>query len=117
MLFGSDIIKKRKHGISAPNGDILNSSRFSMALRWFAGGDKSDIAPYHGVGFDEVMKSVWHVVDAVNKCEKLQIKFPYMHAEQKKIAKGFQDISSAKFKTCVECIDCMLVWTEKNKRS
>ena len=105
--------EKRKHGISAPNGNILNSSRLSMALRWFAGGDKSDIAPYHGVGFDEVMKSVWHVVDAVNQCEKLKIKFPDTHVEQKKIAKGFQEISSAKFKTCVGCIDCMLVWTEK----
>ena len=113
LLFGSDEVKKRKKGGPPPNGYILNSSRLSMALRWFAGGDKCDIAPYHGVGFDEVMSSVWTVVDAVNKCEELQIKFPATHAEQKKIAKGFEKKSSANFDTCCGCIDCMLVWTEK----
>ncbi|KAG7365286.1 hypothetical protein IV203_038489 [Nitzschia inconspicua] len=34
--------KKRKRG-STPNGDIPTSSRLSMALRWFAGGDPLDI--------------------------------------------------------------------------
>ena len=47
-----------------------------MALHWMAGGDKMDIAPNHGVGFDEVMKSVWAVVDAVNSCDDLKMKFP-----------------------------------------
>ena len=113
LLFKSDDTKKRTKQGLPPNGYILNSSRLSMALRWFAGGDKGDIAPHHGVGFDEVMKSVWEVVDLVNKCEKLQFKFPDTHVKQKRIALGFKKKSSANFDTCVGCIDCMLVWTER----
>ena len=48
---------KRKGGEPPPNGHIVYSSGLSMALCWFAGGDKCDIAPHHGVSFDEVMKS------------------------------------------------------------
>ena len=78
-----------------------------------AGGDKMDIAPNHGVSFGEVMKSIWIVVDAVNSCEKLQIKFPDTYNEQLTVAEGFEKKSLAGFKNCVGCIDCMLVWTEK----
>ena len=74
LLFKTDEVKKQRG--APPNGHILKSSRLSMALRWFAGGDKMDIAPHHGVGFDEVMRSVWEVVEAVNSCDELQMKFP-----------------------------------------
>ena len=62
LIFGTDYIKKRKYygkdecskklrydNLCTPNGDILKSSRLSMALRWMAGDDKYDIGPNHGV--------------------------------------------------------------------
>ena len=49
--------KKRKRG-RAPNGDISSSARLSMAIRWFASGDKFDIGPHHGVHENEVMESL-----------------------------------------------------------
>ena len=48
----------------------------SMALRLFEGGDKMDIAPHHGVAFEEVMRSVYDIVEAINKCGELKMKFP-----------------------------------------
>ena len=76
-----------------------------MALRWMAGGDKMDIAPCHGVGFNEVMKSVWAVVDAVNSCEELKMKFPGIYAEQLNIVEGFKKKLRAHFKICVGWVD------------
>jgi hypothetical protein len=116
IVFKTDLVAKRKRG-TTPNGDILNSHRLSMALRWFAGGCKFDIAPYHGVNPYEVIKSVWIVVDAINNCQQLKIKFPQTYGEQEMIAEGFRKVSSAKFDNCVGCIDCMLVWIDKpNKK-
>ena len=66
--------KKRKRG-KTPNGDIGPSSRLSMALRWFAGGEPIDIMQTHGVGYDEVYNSVWEIVDAINAC-------PQLHADE-----------------------------------
>ena len=55
----------RKRG-ATPNGDIASTSRLSMAIRWFAGGDPADIFQVHGVHYLEVYKSVWLVVDTFN---------------------------------------------------
>ena len=46
---------KRKFG-SVPNGPITESTRLSMALRYFAGGDPLDIAQNHNVGCGEILK-------------------------------------------------------------
>ena len=62
-----------------PNGIISLSARLSMALRWFAGGCSYDISLNHGVHYQEVMKSVWIVVDLVNLCEELKIHFSSTH--------------------------------------
>ena len=72
ILFQSDELGKRKRGKTI-NGDILNSHRLSMAIRWMAGGNKMDISPNHGVSMDETMKSVWEVVQAVNSCKELKL--------------------------------------------
>mmetsp|Transcript_27865 Transcript_27865/g.52258 ORF Transcript_27865/g.52258 Transcript_27865/m.52258 type:complete len:104 (+) Transcript_27865:436-747(+) len=61
-----------------------------MALRWFAGGDPCDIFQVHGVSHQQVMISVWRVVNAINKCPQLLIEFPTDHNEQLKIAEGFE---------------------------
>ena len=38
----------------------------------------------HGVGYNEVYKSVWEIVDAINACPKLQMKFPnHQHGKNK----------------------------------
>ena len=75
LYFGSLLL----HKDSTPNGDILNSTRLSIALRWMAGGCKYDIAPFHYVGTGEVMRSLWHVFDSACNCESLQFKFPSIH--------------------------------------
>ena len=74
-----------KKSSAIPNGKILLSAKLSMALRWFAGGSSFDIALYHGVHYQETMKSVWTIVDLVNLCEKIKIQFPSTHTEQEKV--------------------------------
>ncbi len=57
------------------------------------------------------------VVAAIkNSCtapEQLKIEFPSDHAEQLRLAKGFQQLSTAKFDCCVGAIDGILIWTER----
>jgi hypothetical protein len=103
--------KKFKNG--AHNGLINSTVRLSCALRYFAGGSPYDIACMHGVFHTEVFKSVWRVVDAVNQCKQLKIKFPEDHDEQSRIAAEFEKKSRAGFKNCVGAIDGILISTEK----
>ena len=77
-----------------------------MALRWMAVGDKFD---NHGIGIDEVMESVWQLVDIVNANETLKINLPTSYADQQEIADGFKMTSSPQFNNCVGCIDGMLI--------
>ena len=103
--------KKRKRG-KTPNGDIGPCSLLSVALRWFAGGEPIDIMQTHGVGYDGVYKSVWEIIDAINTCPQLRMKFPN-HQQQNNIACGFQKKLFIHLDSCVGCIDGMLVWTNK----
>jgi hypothetical protein len=50
--------QKRKRGQS-PNGDVLNSVRLAMAIRYFAGGDPWDIACVYKVNRSAVYESVY----------------------------------------------------------
>ena len=84
-----------------------------MALRYFAGGSAYDIALVHGVAFTEVFKSLWKVVNAVNRCKELEIKFPNNWDEQREIAAQFLKKSKAGFGTCVGAVDGILIWVEK----
>ena len=112
MLYGSEPnIKRRKSG-KVVNGAISSTAKLSMALRLFAGGDKADIGLVHGVHTNEPYRAMWEIVDLVNSCEDLKIKFP-SHEEQKIIAEGFRNKSTVKFGNCVGCIDGMLVWCNK----
>ncbi|KAG7348755.1 DDE superfamily endonuclease [Nitzschia inconspicua] len=104
--------KKRTSG-ATPNGDITNMARLSMALRWFAGGDKFDIAALHCVHVNEVYKSVWCVVDAVNAHRDFDITFPTDHNEQQKMAASFAAKSKCGFENVVAAVDGMLVWINK----
>lgn len=106
------VAKTRSRG-ATPNGGISNEQRLMMALRFFAGGDKYDIATVHSVHEHEVYRSVWRVVDAIHQCEALKIRFPQSHQDQAQVAAEFQRHSSADFANCVGCIDGMLVWTCK----
>ena len=56
-----------------------------------------DITPHYGVAFEEVMKSLWDVVETINKCDELKMKFSETHKEHIEIAQGFQNKSSAHF--------------------
>lgn len=107
------ISRKRKRG-RTPNGDITLITRLAMALRYFSGGDPKDIGHTHGVNNTvEVMKSVWYVVDAVNKTTSLDIKFPSSHEEQRKIASEFKAKSRIGLWNCVGAIDGLLIWIHK----
>jgi len=48
------------------NGPISIASCVAVSLRYFAGGSPCNIAPLYGIGFNEVLRRVWRVVDAVN---------------------------------------------------
>ena len=47
-----------------------------MAIWYCAGGDPVNIADHHGVKTDEVLRSIWKVVDAIHKAPQLYIIFP-----------------------------------------
>lgn len=91
---------------------ISTDIRLSIAIRYFAGACPYDLMVSHGVSFTSVYTSVWGVVDAVNKCNKLKFEFPN-HDEQRSIANGFQKMSGAGFNQVVGAIDGLLIWILK----
>jgi len=98
---------------NAPNGRIHPTIRLACAVRFFSGGDPLDIMTSYGISKTEVHSSVDYVIQAVNDCDGIQIRFPTDHAEQMKIAAGFKALSDADLDNCVGPIDGMLVWTYK----
>ena len=108
--------KKRKRRMKSdccPNKKIPQSLRLSAALRYFAGGCPIDIMSSHGIGFNDVYNSVWRIIDAINTCPKLAIRFPTCHEQQQQIASKFNAKSSVEFDNCAGCIDGMMIWTSK----
>ena len=55
-----------------------------MSISWFAGGCAYDISEIHGVNYQEVMMSVWKIVDLVNMCEEIKIEFPFHMPNRKR---------------------------------
>ncbi|KAL9191554.1 hypothetical protein ACHAXT_001260 [Thalassiosira profunda] len=98
---------------SVPNGPISKASRLSMALRYCAGGDPTDICDHHGVKDREVLRSVWYVVDAIHAAPQLNITFPQTHAEQAIVAQGFKEKSDIDIDVCCGAIDGILIWIHK----
>ena len=114
-----DLKKEFKVGTRArgesPNGEIPTKLRLSAAIRFFAGGAVYDIMLTHGMCRQSVYKSVYGVVDCVNREKSLSFnmnnaEFP-SHEEQREIAKGFYKKSAADFDKVMMAIDGMLVWT------
>ena len=100
LLYGCNPNVKRRKAGGVVNGRINTTSKLSMTLRLFAGGDKNDIGLSHGVHTNEPYRAMRDVVDLINSCEELHIKFPF-HKDKKIIAKGFERKSTFKFGNCV----------------
>ena len=82
--------KKRKRGKTHyPNGKVHDSLCLSIAIRYFAGASPYDLMMSHGIGMTDVYKSIWLIVDAVNRCPAFRIVFPTCHQQQREIAEGF----------------------------
>ena len=84
----------------------------SIAIRYFAGGSPCDLMSSHGVGYSDVYRSIWLIVDAINLCPDLSISFP-SHSKQRVFAREFEKKSSVGFNNCIGCIDGILIWTNK----
>jgi hypothetical protein len=96
----------KKHRNGAKNGLITSSIRLGVALRYFAVlGLTYDLAVMHGISPNEVYKSVWAVLRAVNSSNELLIAFPANHTIQQQLADGFRNRSTAGFGCCVGAID------------
>ena len=96
-----------------PNGPISKEIQLSMAIRTFAGGDKFDISYVHGISVQEVGRSVWFVVDAINSSRLLDISYPSCHKVQASIAIAFREKSTIKIDNCGGAIDGILIWIQK----
>jgi hypothetical protein len=72
-----------------------------------------DIMISHNISYCEVYKSVWVVVDAINKHPQFGLRYPSSHEEQQGIAREFRKRSKAGFTNCAGCLDGMLLWMEK----
>ena len=84
-----------------PNGRVHPSIILGIAIRMFAGADPLDLITSFGVSKTIVHDSVDHVINAVCMSKSLKIAFPREHQEQLRIAKEFEVISDAKFRSCV----------------
>ena len=62
--------------------------RLSCALRFFAGGDPLDLMISHGISHSSVYRSIWGVVDCINRHRQLEFSFP-SHEEQREISARF----------------------------
>ncbi len=96
-----------------PNGRVHPSIILGIALRMFAGADPLDLITSFGVSKAVVHAAVDHVIRAVCMSKSLKIAFPREHQERLRIAKEFEVIFDAKFRSCVGAIDGMLVWISK----
>jgi hypothetical protein len=106
--------KLYKFKTRAPNGVIPVALRISMCLRYLAGGSVSDIALSHGISLGHVFElAIYPIIDAIQRCPRLRIKYPGLHAVQKRIAKGFRSKSAVDFDCCAGAIDGIILWTEK----
>ena len=56
---------------------------------------------------------MWEIVDTVNACEELAVKFPTTHQSQREVAQGFKVLTLPCFDNCAGYIDGMLVWTQQ----
>ena len=108
-----EVLKYDSRSNRGPNGRVHPSIILGIAIRVFAGADPLDLITSFDVSKAVVHRSVDNVIDAVCKSKTLKIAFPKEHDEQPKIAKKFEQISSAKFRNCVGAIDGMLVWINK----
>lgn len=56
---------------------MSDEASLRMALCWFAGGSKCDVAASHGLYSDHVLVKMWEVADAVNsKFTRTRVKQP-----------------------------------------
>ena len=56
-----------------PNGPIYHNIRLGAAIRYFAGGSPYDIVCMFGISYEQVMTSMWIVVEAINICPQFDI--------------------------------------------
>jgi hypothetical protein len=96
-----------------PNGIIPVALELRIALRYFAGGSPLDFIGSHGMSFTSIWNSIWRIVDVINECEQLRIRFPEDHSIQRQIAAGFKEKSNVGFDNCVRAIDGLLICSEK----
>jgi hypothetical protein len=96
-----------------PNGRIHPTVRLAVAIRMFAGAEAVDMGCTYGISRTESHDSLDYVIDSINKEKKLKIEFPTSHDEQRKIASGFKNKSTAGIDCCCGCIDGMLIWMNK----
>lgn len=103
----------------APNGRISTKLRLSAAIRFFSGGDASDLVLTHGMAYSTFYESVWGVVDVINQSKHQHLQFNEgganfpSHDEQREIAAAFERMSGADFDNVIGAVDGMLVWTIK----
>jgi len=115
MLLKGKMQVSNKHVCQrTPNVPIENVVWLACTICYFAGGKSYDIACMFGISHAAFYwRCIWIVVDAIHQCEELNIQYPSSHAEQRKIAKGFQKWSLVGIKICAGAIDGLLVWIEK----
>ena len=88
--------------------------RIGAALRYFAGGNPTEIAQQYKCTLNELMAHILEVVHAVNQCPAFDISFPESHEEQREIAACFELIKSdIGLSNCAGALGSMLVWTDQ----
>ena len=96
-----------------PNGLISPSIHLGAALHQFAGGSPYDIVCHFGIGYTEVLSSVWIFVEAINECPQFNIAYPDSLEEERKIEAGFEVASTPGIPNCAGAIDGILIWMLK----
>jgi hypothetical protein len=95
---------------SLRGGPIMPELSLYCAIRWLAGGSYSDIYYFVGVSKASFYRVVWKTLEAIIRCQELQIKFPTTTEECQKASVGFTSISTGgAIRNCVSVIDGYLL--------
>jgi hypothetical protein len=66
-----------------------------------------------GVSHSLIFDCVWIVVEDINSVSATKIEYPSDVKEQKKIARGFCNVSKVKFDYCAGAVHGILIWMDK----
>ena len=108
-LIRADIVSNNVRGESH-GGIIIPEIQLFCCLRWLAGGSYLDVLCLTRISQASFYRISYNVIEAINQCPQLQIKFPSTENECKVLSCGFENHSyDGAINNCIGAIDGYLI--------